>query len=172
MASIHHIIVSLLFLWLFSSMTLVTFYKSDLIAYLTLPEIEEIPRTFKELAENPSYTIQFMYLNGWAASFFNHTRNPLYKKLRERFIWQKDKLKCLETAAISQPKTVCIAYDIVSEPIKAKNMTLRRGFDPHQHSNDNSLSIPTNMGFTKGSRFVRSFSRIIGHLRDTGNIVK
>ena len=160
-----------LFLWLFSSITLVAFYKTDLIAYLTLPEMELIPSTFKELSENPSYNIQFMFLNAAGTVFFNRTRNPEYVKLRERFIWQKDKLKCLESAAF-QPKTICIAFDMITIPVVARNMTLRRDFDPYTHSKDAAFSVVTNMGFNKGSKFVGSFNQIVGFLRDTGNIWK
>ena len=158
-------------LWLFSSMTVVTFYKSDFVAYLTFPEKEMIPSTFTELSENPSYNIQFMFLNAAGTVFFNRTRNPTYMKLRERFLWRKDKLKCLESAVFDS-KTVCVAFDIIIAPVMARNMTLRRHIDPYKRSKDTAFSLVTNMAFPKGSKFAASFSQIVGFLRDTGNIWK
>ena len=160
-----------LFLWLFSCTTLVAFYKTDFIASVTIPKKSVFPETFEELGDYPDYKIQFMFLNAAGTAFFNTTRSPAYAKLRERFLWEKNKLKCVEAAAF-EPKTVCIGFDIVIGPVMAKNLTARRDFDPHRHSKFPVLSLVTNMGFTKGSKFVDSFSQIVGFLRDTGIIWK
>ena len=159
------------FLWMMNCMNLTNFYKSDFIAYVTLPKKEKIPETFKELSQNPDYTIKFMYLNAAGTVFFNRTTNPMYISFRKRFIWEKNKLRCLESASFD-PKTACIGFEMINAVQTSKNLTLRKEFLPYRYSKDSALTLIMNTGFTKGSKYVDSFSQIVGYLRDTGNIKK
>ena len=59
-------------------------------------------------------------------------------------------------------KNVCIAFEIITAPVMATNMTLRSNRNPHKRSKDTAFSVFTNMGFTRGSKFAASFSQIVG----------
>ena len=162
----------ILFLWLVNCLTITNFYKSDFSASATLPAQEEIPQDFKQLVANPTFQINFMFVNAAGAAFFNNSQSAKYKSLRERFRWERNKLNCIKSV-IFEKKAVCVGFDVIIEIETAKNLTLRTGLEPpYRYSVDTALTLHMNMGFGKGSKYTDSFNLIVGSLRDMGIIKK
>ncbi|CAG7785482.1 unnamed protein product [Allacma fusca] len=153
------------------SLVIVTYFKSDFIAYVTYPSHERIPLDYRELGERAVFTVMLMQLNALETVFFNKTTNPLYVGLRERMIYERDWVKCMAAAAFD-PKTVCISVENMVRAIWASNFTVSRIHSPVVFSKENAYYFIWGVGFTRHSKYVDSFASIIRLLRDTGNIRK
>ncbi|CAG7644678.1 unnamed protein product [Allacma fusca] len=158
-------------LWMLVSLVVGTYYKSDFIAYVTYPKHERIPRSFRELSERSDYTIKLMNLNAVDAIFYNTTRNPTHRKIRDRLIFENNWVQCMFEAALEE-RVACINFEFIGRGYLAKNMTLNRSFSSGIFSSDSALTLHLSIGFTRHSKFVDSISEIIRLLRDTGNIRK
>ncbi|CAG7834687.1 unnamed protein product [Allacma fusca] len=154
-----------------TSLVIITYFKSDFIAYVTYPSSEKIPRTYAELGDRLDYQIQLMNLNAAESVFFNKTTNPVYVRVRERMLFESDWAKCMFSAAFEE-RTVCVHLEFMGLGITAQNLTLSRLYSPIVYSPDKAYHFHWSMGFTRHSKYVDSFSRIIEYLRDTGNIRK
>ena len=160
-----------LFSWVFNCLTVTTFYKSDFIAYLTFPEPEETPETFKQLSENSHFNIKFMSMNAAESLFFNKSRNPMHVNLRNRFLPEPNKLNCIKSV-IFERKTVCIGYQSIIAVEASKNLTLRRDFLPFRYSKDTAMLLTLNIGLSKGSEYIDGLSYFGAIVRDTGIMTK
>lgn len=157
--------------WMVSSIIILTFFKSDFIAFMTQPSQDPVPKTNSDLANDLEYTIRINWLGAAAAEFFNATTNPMHVNIRERLVKDGDILTCLVATAFEY-KTVCIFYDLLREVQVARNLTLMAGLDLFTVSKDFIFPVIFTIGFPKDSKYVQSFSRITGFLRDTGLLIK
>ncbi|CAG7715958.1 unnamed protein product, partial [Allacma fusca] len=158
-------------MFIFYSTIIVCCYNCNLVSYLTFPAEEVIPRNAEELADATDYRTILMYLPGGAGdSYFKLTKSPKYVSLRERFIYERDFLKCVMEAALN-PKTACICWDIVSSGPIAKNLTLNSAFVPLRGSLP-ILSTVVNLALPQGSKFFGLFHHAVGWLQNTGHFDK
>ncbi|CAG7729462.1 unnamed protein product, partial [Allacma fusca] len=72
------------------SLVIITYFKSDFIAFVTYPSHEKIPLYFRELGERTDFNVVLMNLNAAESVFFNKTTNPLYAGIRQRMIFESD----------------------------------------------------------------------------------
>ncbi|CAG7830282.1 unnamed protein product, partial [Allacma fusca] len=153
--------------WILGCIVIVTFFKSDFVAYITYPKHEEVPRTFFDLSQRPEYNIKLLQMNAAATTFFNTTTSPVYSKLRQRMTLEKDWLQCIYASAF-EPKTVCINFDFYGVSTIAQNLTWHRSFSNVQFSTDYAVEFQWSMGFTKNSKFLGTFNEVARFVRDTG----
>ncbi|CAG7719884.1 unnamed protein product [Allacma fusca] len=151
------------------SLVIITYFKSDFIAFVSYPSHEKIPLYFRELGERTDFNVMLMNLNAAESVFFNKTTNPLYAGIRQRMIFESDWVKCM-TAAAFEPNTVCIGLENMVKAIWASNLTLNRLYSPVAFSKESAYYFIWGVGFTRHSKYVDSFASIIRLLRDTGNI--
>ncbi|CAG7832348.1 unnamed protein product [Allacma fusca] len=158
-------------IWTLMAVVIITYYKSNFIAYITYPAGEGIPRTFEELSARSDYKLQLMNANASGRAFFMQTTNPIYVRIRDRLIIENNWIRCM-TASAFEEKTTCINQDFIGYGVIAKNLTLSRVHASVEFSQDNAFNFNWNMQFTKNSKYVESFNVILRCLRDTGHLRK
>ncbi|CAG7832477.1 unnamed protein product [Allacma fusca] len=161
----------LLILTLFYCMIIGTGFKSNLISYLTIPDYEDTPCTFKDLALREDYQPYFVTMNGTGIHYFKTSNASSVVAIRKRMIITTDKVKCL-VKVISEPKTVCISWWQDSMGVIARNLTLHRSRSVFEISWEPVFFMTTTMAFSKGFKFYKEFSSIVGSLRDAGFFAK
>lgn len=65
-------------IWIIFSILMCTAYKSKLLAFMAFPNFEKIPRSFKELAQNLDYKINYPLDGGAMFLYFNSTNAPAH----------------------------------------------------------------------------------------------
>ncbi|CAG7831138.1 unnamed protein product [Allacma fusca] len=155
--------------WFLGALVIGTYYKSDFIAYVTYPQHETIPRTFRELSERRDYNIKLLHLRAVGTVFYNTTKNPVHVKIRKRMFYENNWPQCILDAALEE-KTACISFDVVSKLFLARNVTLKRSFNLAIYSTDSVINTHMSIGLTKKSKFLDAISEIMRFLRDTGHI--
>ncbi|CAG7684085.1 unnamed protein product [Allacma fusca] len=154
--------------FLFYSIVISCCYNSNLISFLTFPEEEFIPRTAEELAEAQEYRIIFMHFPGGAGdSYFKHSESPVFVSLRNRFEYERDFLKCV-TEAVLNPKTACLAWNMISSGLLAKNLSLlSTSFTLYK--SEPIISSTANVGLPKESKYFDLINQGAGWLQNTGH---
>ena len=163
--------LSLLTSWMLMCVVIGTYYRSDFIAYLSLPTVVSVPRSFHQLSQREDYAIHFLERGTADSYFFNHTTSPVFSKIRERFERVNTGHKCLSAASFATD-TVCIMWDQAAELGLASNLTLHNGHPSYKFSSQSALSLPSCMGLTRGSRYTESLSALAGYVRAAGLITK
>ncbi|CAG7720915.1 unnamed protein product [Allacma fusca] len=157
----------LLTLSLFYCMIIGTGFKSNLVSYLTIPDQEETPSTFEDLALRENYQPYFVTMKGTGIHYFKTSNASSVMTIRKRMIVTADKVKCL-VKVISEPKTVCISWWHVSMSVIARNLTLHRSRSVFEISREPVFFMPTTLTFSKGFKFYKEFSSVVRSLRDAG----
>ena len=163
--------LSLLLPWMLMCIVIGTYYRSDFIAYLSLPTSVSLPASFRQLSQRQDYAIRFLERGTADSYFFNHSTSEVFSKIRQRFKRVNTGHKCLSAASF-ETGTVCIMWDQAAELGLASNLTLQRQLPRYKFSSESALSLPSCMGLTRGSRYTESLSAIAGYVRAAGLISK
>ncbi|CAG7830218.1 unnamed protein product [Allacma fusca] len=155
--------------WFLGALVIGTYYKSDFIAYVTYPQQEIIPRTFRELSERRDYNIKLLHLRAVGTVFYNTTKHPVHVKIRKRMFYENNWPQCVLDATLEE-KTACISFDLVGNLFLSRNVTLKRSFNLAIYSTESVLNTHMSIGLTKKSKFLDAISEITRFLRDTGHI--
>lgn len=147
----------LLIVWILFAYWIGTAYKSNLVTFLTFSEADKVPESFKELHDDPSYSVILHSAGGLELDLLRKSRNPVLAGIGAKMFLSKDVSTCLKSAITS--RTACIGW----EPF----MTSAMGKDVKGELR--SLFISKNWGsyiwsgsaFRKGSIFTDAFSRYV-----------
>ncbi|CAG7723464.1 unnamed protein product [Allacma fusca] len=156
----------LVLLFLFYSVIINIYYNSNLLAFITFPEQETVPKSVEELLAS-DYKIIFWTIPGEMVDyFFKKTTAKRYVQLRDKYEFQPSKYKCI-LAGLYEPKTVCLMIDFATEASIAKNATLNS--IPTEYSK-RFLSFVVGMVLQKNSRYFLGFEYAIYRLTEAGII--
>jgi len=153
--------------WLFATLIFSALYLSKLVGFLAFPIYQMQPRTFKELVES-DFLWGFDKAGGNMFAHFKTSSNPVFQKIIEGKQPEKEAIDCYSTAIKTQ--FACITWAGAANYIAYKNLTLSHGKSPLVFGDDITLSIPTGITFPRRTLHRLNFDRIIGTLRDSGQI--
>ncbi|CAG7831362.1 unnamed protein product [Allacma fusca] len=146
-----------------------TGYQSDLVSWLALPTLENIPGDFPTLDKRPDYKVIFNYHSGTSYHYFNNARSGFIKNIRQRFILEPDIQKCVAKAALEK-RTICISWGPVITRAVLSNLTLPGPFQPMVSFCEPAVSFPEGYAFQRNSIFRDSFELLAKFWRDSGLI--
>ncbi|CAG7723257.1 unnamed protein product [Allacma fusca] len=153
------------------SIIIAVFYNSNLVSFLTFPEPDAVPQSFEELAARKDYTIYNMYYNGGAMEvFFNEATLKYLIEIDKRRIKEPDFSKCIRHA-LFEPRTACLGWPVVADPMMAKNFTLHSSFIPLR-ATSSADSPKVVVGLQKNSKHFTSFNSALTWAVDTGHYLK
>ncbi|CAG7822087.1 unnamed protein product [Allacma fusca] len=161
-------------LYLFYGIIISTFFNSNLISFLTLPELEHAPETPDELWKAQEYDIKYVYIPGTAGDlFFSHTKSPMYLDIKKRMKYlpySSTTQSMMETALV--PKTVQFQYDLIGHVNVAQNLTCQPGFVPMKMSRKPIFDLLLGFVLRKYSKLTETVSYNVGKLQNTGHFEK
>ena len=154
--------------WLFSSIVITTYYCSDILAAITIPQAQEIPLSFKQLVTRQDYNLQLWYFGGSLADrYFATATNPLYVEANKRIARTNSGPACAKQAGI-QDKTVCITFNTLLDSMMAAVDFTEDEVQRILQVSDGTFSVYSTVLYEKNSKFFDDFDRIIGQVRDAG----
>ena len=110
-------------IWLLSVFVLGTEYKDQLFGYLTSPQPESTPETFKELHHRKNYRIFFHYLASTPSIYFDHTDNPWHRALASRFERIRNSQECMMKVVFVE-HSVCMGLHNQLAAALASNLSI------------------------------------------------
>ncbi|CAG7827132.1 unnamed protein product [Allacma fusca] len=161
-------------LFLFYGIIINTFFNSNLMSFLTLPELEHVPETPEELWKMKEYDIKYLYFPGSAADlFFSHIKSPMYLDIKNRMKYLPPSAtiqSMMETALV--PKTAQFHYDLIGQMNVAQNLTFHAGFIPMKMSRTTIFNLFLGFLLRKYSKLTETVSYNVGKLQNSGHFEK
>ncbi|CAG7832503.1 unnamed protein product [Allacma fusca] len=161
----------LMSLFLLYSIVVVAFFNSNLVSFLTYPEVDRVPQTPKELMERTDYTIKYIRFPGATDDmFFASTKNPIHLKIKERMEYMTSKVMAramMETVAGN--KIALINYIMVAMMDVMQNVTLSPIFRPLKISREPIVEAGFYFGLRKYSKLTQTVSMNAVILENTGH---
>ncbi|CAG7633431.1 unnamed protein product [Allacma fusca] len=161
-------------LFLFYAIIIGTFFNSNSISFLTLPELDHAPETPVELWKMLEYEIRYLNFPGAACGlFFSQTKSPMYLDIKNRmkfFPLSSTTQSMMETAL--EPKTAQLHYDLIGHVNVAENMTLHPGFVPVKMSRTPIFDLPVGFVLRKYSQLTETVTYNVGKLQKTEHFKK
>ncbi|CAG7639434.1 unnamed protein product [Allacma fusca] len=161
-------------LYLFYGIIIGIFFNSNLISFLTLPELEHAPETPDELWKMKEYDIRYLSFPGAACDlFFSHTKSPMYLDIKKRmkYLPLSSTIQSMMETALG-PKTAQLQYDLFGLVNVAQNLTFHPGFVPLKMSRSPIFDLPVGFALRKYSKFTETVSHNVGKLQNTGHFKK
>jgi len=142
--------------WLFFTLVITSVYRSKLVTLMAFPVMQQIPRTFEELAYS-DYKVGFMKHGDSAYNTLAASSDPVYVKLiAEMEVVTGVGLDCLEK--VVQTKYGCIAYEFSLTYLRERNLSdsdIRKlVFAP-----DHTYNIWTGLNFEGRSIYKKNFDK-------------
>ncbi|CAL8085906.1 unnamed protein product [Orchesella dallaii] len=124
--------------WLFYGIVVGTAYAGGLQSLIVSPGSSVIPSTMPELLQsNFRWGAPFPFMNGLGGEIFRHSRSPVIRQIYKGMEIDKDDVRCLEKAALSD--YVCFHYEIMVEYYIGTRFQDKAGNHPFLLSKDNVL---------------------------------
>ncbi|CAG7784909.1 unnamed protein product [Allacma fusca] len=161
-------------LFLFYGIIINTCFNSNLMSFLTLPELEHVPETPDELWKMQEYNIKYLHIPGTVPDvFFSPTKNPMHLGIKKRMEYlplSSNIQSMMDTALV--PKTAQLHYDLVGHISVAENLTFHPGFVPVKMSRKPIFDLLLGFVLRKYSKLTATVSYNVGKLQNTGNFEK
>ena len=154
-------------IWLLSVLVLGTEYKDQLFGYLTYPQPESTPETFRELYHQKNYRIFFHYLASTPSIYFEHTENPWHRALASRFERVYNGQECMMKVALVE-NSVCMGLHNQLGAALASNLSINEHFQTLLISKEKLLPIFAAFGLPLHSVYTASFDLFAIATRETG----
>ncbi|CAG7785332.1 unnamed protein product [Allacma fusca] len=164
----------LMCLFLFFSIVTGTFFGSNLISFLTLPQLEPIPETPEDLAKMTDVEINIMKYSGDSMElFFKHVQSPVLLNIKNRMkkIHPKDMIGGIVNTSIGI-KSALINYELNSRVVIAENLSLHPAFTPVKTSKAPLFNLLLRVVMRKYSKFTEAINANVGKLENTGHFQK
>ncbi|CAG7723745.1 unnamed protein product [Allacma fusca] len=161
-------------IFLFHSIVTGAFFNSNLISFLTYPEVEQPPGTPEELARSLDYKIKYINYPGAADDlFFSQTTAPTYLKIKRRMEYFSTKymIKAMLETVVGR-KTALINYHGLALLDIVQNATIHPDFVPLTAARAPIFECLVNIGLRKYSKLTEVVSSNTGILQNTGHFDK
>ncbi|CAG7785334.1 unnamed protein product [Allacma fusca] len=164
----------LMCLFLFFSIIIGTFFGSNLISFLTLPQLDSMPETTEDLARMTDVEINIMKYSGDSMElFFKHVQSPVLLNIKNRIktTHPKDIIERFVNTSIGI-KSALINYEINSRVVVAENLSLHPAFTPVKTSKAPLFNLLLRVVMRKYSKFTEAINANVGKLENTGHFQK
>ena len=158
-------------IWLLSVLVLGTAYKEQLFGYLTYPQPESTPQTFKQLHRQKNYRIFFHYLASTPSIYFEHTENPWHRALASRFERIPNGQECMMKVVLVE-NSVCMGLHNQLGAALASNLSINEHFQTLVVSREKLLPIFAAFGLPLHSVYTAAFDLFAVATRESGLLDK
>ena len=154
--------------WLFSSIVITTYYCSDLLAAITIPQAQQVPLNFKQLAARQDYNLELWYFGGSLSDrYFTTSTNPLYVEANKRMKRVGSGPACTKQAG-TQDKVACISFNTLLDSMMAAVDFTQDEVQHVLQVSDGTYTVYSTVLYEKNSKYFDDFDRMIGQVRDAG----
>lgn len=161
-------IAGLSLIWL--SFVIGMVYKTNLVGYLTFPEKQSIPRTFKQLHEHKEYTVNLYSLSAIEMQILKASPSPIFQGLVKRAQITHDLEYCLISA--TKYKTACVTWGKVINTGIMKRMPAYPKMKKLFVTQDSAYSLDVCAAVKKNAIYFEIINRYGVYTKESGLIDK
>ncbi len=142
------------------------FHKTNLVGFITFPEKQVIPRSFKQLHEHKEYAINLFSFSSAELYILNNSPSPIFKGIVSRLKVIKSLDECVKLA--TKDKTACIMWKNIGVTEIMKQVVSFPALESLYLSQDEAFAADLTSGIKRYSIYYETLNRYAGATRDAG----
>ncbi len=146
------------------------FYKSNLVGYITFPEKQSIPRTFKQLYEHKDFKINLYSFSPAEMAILNASPSPIFKAIVKRINASESLETCLKSA--TKYRTVCIIWRSIGTTEIMKESATFPALNSLFFTQDEAFAVGLTTALKKNSIYYETLNRYSGATYQAGLFMK
>lgn len=159
-------ITAILLIWF--AFVVALFYKSNLVGYITFPEKQPIPRTFRQLYEHKEYKLNLFSFStvSLELAILNASPSPIFKGIVSRLKVMRNLENCVKSA--TNEHTACIVWKNIGTAEIMKHVDTFPALKSLFLTQDAATAVDVSSGLKKHSIYYETMNRYAAATKEAG----
>ncbi len=157
-------LTSISLIWL--AFVIALFYKTNLVGYITFPEKQIIPRTFKQLHEHKEYAINLFAFGNIELDILNASPSPIFKGIVSRLKLMQSLESCVKSA--TKEHTACMFWKTIGTAEIMRHVLTFPDLKSLFYTQDAASAVDITSGLKKHSIYYETMNRYAMATKEAG----